>query len=158
MRKIIALIFCLLLTNTLVSSASEHLTDTLKKTNQYILFAKTAKIDDVFFSKNKKSKEEIVNVKISFATAESNSNAIKTAVLQGNKQYGDDNLPTISAVKILKGKYEDMKGESATKTSSLYTFTKLEFPLHLQIVTMGETLDFELLESGKWDINLNLKK
>lgn len=138
--------------------SSENPTDTLKKTAEYILLNKTANIGDVFISKNKKSKEQIVYIKIRFATLQSNSNAIKTAVLQGNKQYGENEHPTISSVKILKGKYEDMKGEAATKTASLYTFTKLEFPLHLQVITMGETLDFELLEPGKWDIDLNLKK
>lgn len=134
------------------------LTDTLKKTGQYLLFSKTANIEDATIIKNKKSKDQILYIKIGFTKAESNSNAVKTAVLQGNKQYQEANNPTISEVKILKGKYEDMKAEAVTKTSTLYTLTGLEFPLRLSIMFMGETLDFELLESGKWDVDLILKK
>jgi len=134
------------------------LTDTLKKTDQYLLFNKTANIEEVNLIKNKKSKDQILYIKIGFAKTESNSNTVKTAILQGNKQYQDANNPTISEVKILKGKYEDMKAETVTKTSTLYTLTGLEFPLRLNIMFMGETLDFELLEPGKWDVDLILKK
>lgn len=158
MKNLLLSFVCLLTMISFNSFASDSKIDTLKKTNQYVLYSKTANINDVFISKNKKSKENIVYVKISFATVQSNSNAIKTAVLQGNKQYGEDYHPTISNVKILKGKYEDMKGEAVSKTASLYTFTKLEFPLHLQVSLMGEIIDFELLEPGKWDIDLKLKK
>ena len=134
------------------------LTDTLKKTGQYVLFSKTANIEDVTLTKNKKSKDQILYIKIGFTKTESNSNAVKTAVLQGNKQYQDANNPAISEVKILNGKYEDMKAETVTKTSTLYTLTGLAFPLRLNIMFMGETLDFELLEPGKWDVDLILKK
>ncbi|WP_231424570.1 hypothetical protein [Pedobacter sp. Leaf250] len=158
MKNLLLSFVCLLTMISFNSLASDSKTDTLKKTSQYVLYSKTENINDIFISKNKKSKDNIVSVKISFASVQSNSNAIKTAVLQGNKQYGEDNHPTISSVKILKGKYEDMKGEAASKTASLYTFTKLEFPLHLQVSFMGEIVDFELLEPGKWDIDLKLKK
>jgi len=158
MKNSLLAFVCLLIMASFNSFASENKTDTLKKTSQYVLYSKTANINDVFISKNKKSKENVIYIKVSFATVQTNSNAIKTAVLQGNKQYGEDNHPTISNVKILKGKYEDMKGEAASKTASLYTFTKLEFPLHLQVSLMGEIIDFELSEPGKWDIDLKLKK
>lgn len=158
MKKLTFVFLCVLTSISFTSFASNNATDTLKKTSEYALISKTANINDVFISKNKKAKEEVVKIKISFATLQANSNAIKTAVLQGNKQYGEDNHPTISNVKILNGKYEDMKGEAASKTASIYTFSQLKFPLHLQVTTMGEIVDFELLEPGKWDINLNLKK
>lgn len=57
------------------------------------LVRQTAKIDAAFFSKNKKSEREIVNVKISFALIDSNRMRLKPHYLQGNKQSGDSNLP-----------------------------------------------------------------
>ncbi len=163
MKKLISsVLFCFLLTLSFQVFASENLstktTDTLKKTSQYILISKTENINEVFISRNKKSKEQVLYLKIGFMSTDANSNTVKTAILQGNKQYGEATNPTISNVKILKGKYVDMKAETASKTATLYTLTNPEFPLHLVVEFMGESLDFELLEPGKWDIDVNLKK
>jgi len=161
MRKINVLTLILFLGISLNSFSSEKelftKIDTLKKTEQYLLFSKTSNINDVFFNKNKKSTESILYFKIGYETEQSNSNAIKTAV-QGGQQYGDANQPTIAEVKILKGKYGEMKAETASKTSSLYTLTELEFPLHLQVKILNETIEFELLQPGKWNVDLILKK
>jgi len=51
-----------------------------------------------------------------------------------------------------------MKAETASKTSSLYTLTELEFPLHLQVKILNETIEFELLQPGKWNVDFILKK
>jgi len=163
MKKLISsALFCFSLALSFQALASENVyfkqTDTLKKTSQYLLISKSENVNEVFISRNKKSKDQILYLKIGIMQADANSNAVKTAILQGNKQYGETMNPTISNVRIIKGKYADMKAEAASKTATLYTLTGLEFPLHLVIEFMGESLDFELLEPGKWDIDVNLKK
>lgn len=163
MKKLIgSALFCFLLTLSFHALASKNPylkpIDTLKKTSQYLLISKSENVNEVFISRNKKSKDQVLYLKIGFMQADVNSNTVKTAILQGDKQYGEAKNPTISNVKILKGKYADMKAEAASKTATLYTLTNLEFPLHLAVEFMGESLDFELLEPGKWDIDVNLKK
>lgn len=163
MKKLISsALFCFLLTLSFHALASKNPylkpTDTLKKTSKYLLISKSENVNEVFISRNKKSKDQVLYLKIGFMQADVNSNTVKTAILQGDKQYGEAKNPTISNVKILKGKYADMKAEAASKTATLYTLTNLEFPLHLAVEFMGESLDFELLEPGKWDIDVNLKK
>ncbi|RNL55522.1 hypothetical protein [Pedobacter jejuensis] len=160
-KKINFLILVFFLGISLNSFSSEKQSftkiDTLKKTDQFILFNKTANIGDIFFSKNKKSTEPILYFKIGYTADQTNSNAIKTAV-QGGQQYGETNQPRITDVKILMGKYSEMRAETASKTASLYTLTEIEFPLHLQVKILNETVEFELLQPGKWTIDLNLKK
>ncbi|UKT62799.1 hypothetical protein [Pedobacter mucosus] len=130
--------------------------DTLKKTDQYILFNKTAKIENVSFFKNIKSKDQIIYIKIGYGKEQTASNTIRTAI-QGNRQFGEQSQPSISDVLVIKGKYGDMKAETTSTTSSLYTLTEVQFPLHLEIKSMGESFSFELLQGGKWSVDLNLK-
>lgn len=131
--------------------------DTLQGTTQYHLFSKTSNIESVQFGKSKKSKELILYFKIDYAKAGTNSNENKTGV-QSPRQFGDSTNPVISNVRIITGKYTEMKADAITKTATLYTLTGLQFPLRLQVFFMGEILDFELAEPGKWNIDLILKK
>ena len=132
-------------------------TDTLQKTNQYLLFSKGENIDNVRFSRNKKSKDETLFINIDYAKTSSGSGVNQTGV-QSPRQFGNADNPTISNVRIILGKYTDMKADAVTKTATLYTLSGLQFPLRLQVFVMGEIIDFELSEPGRWNVDLILKK
>jgi len=157
-RLLIASVF-IILTHQAFSKVKypAPVTDTLQKTNQYLLFSKTPDIENVEFSRSKKSKDQLLFIKIDYAKTGTNSSENKTGV-QSSRQFGDSANPTISNVRIITGKYTDMKADAVTKTATLYTLTGLQFPLRLQVFLMGEIFDFELLEPGKWNIDLILKK
>ena len=160
MKTLIAISLGLFLVYTYPAAAHvnnlKQYSDTLKKTTEYALISKSANVQEVFLKRNKKSTDQIVYLKISLSKDDTNSNTIKTAV-QGSKQYGESVQPTLSNMKILAGKYGDMKAETVSKSASLYTLTDLTFPLHLQAEFMGEKVDFELLAPGKWNIDINYK-
>lgn len=85
------------------------------------------------------------------------SNAIKGNVIGGKMGENRDNLPLFDKIEILNGKYEDIKVSPDTKYRNLFTLTGLEFPLRLKLKSGLETIDFELLEVGEWNIDIELK-
>ena len=68
-----------------------------------------------------------------------------------------DNLPKFDKIDILKGKYDDIKVNPDTKYRNLFTFTGLEFPIRLKLTSGLEVIDFEILEAGEWNIDIELK-
>lgn len=163
MRIILAL--CVLFTLNIAKASTYNNTktiylqsDTLKKGKNYLLFNKTLNIDNVRFTKNKKSKKTILFITYGFPTPIPSSNTVNATVLQGNRKYkADDALPVFEKIDIINGNYKDIKVEKINAQKSLFTFSGLEFPLHLKLKSGAETIEFKLMEAGQWDIDIELK-
>ena len=145
-----------------VYSTSAHLVnppsrlDTIKKDKNYVLVSKT---ENVGFLSLKKLKNpgELLTVRFGFPTPIPVSNRVGTAVQGDINRGGDPELPTFDKIEIIKGKYSDVKAEKDTKYRTLFTFTGIEFPLHLNLYSGKEMIDFMLLTPGNWSMNIELK-
>ena len=161
MRIILTLcvLFTLNVANASSSMKSFYLqSDTLKKGKNYLLFSKTENIENIRFTKNKKSKENILYITYGFPTPIPSSNTVNATVLQGNRKYKvDDTLPEFEKIDIIAGIYKDIKVEKINALKSLFTFSTLEFPLHLKLKSGVETIEFKLMEAGEWNIEIELK-
>lgn len=131
-------------------------TDTLKKGKNYILFSKSEQIDNVFFSKAKKPKEQVLRIHFGYPTPIPTSNTISSNVISAHKKK-DNQLPVFDKIDIISGNYKDIKVERETDLKNLFTFTDLQFPLRLKLTSGKDTLDLELTEAGEWDIRIDLK-
>ena len=132
-------------------------TDTLKKGKGYNLFSKTAKINSIVFNKKKKTNDHIIYIYFGYPEPVPTSNAIRSNVIGGKMVESRDNLPKFDKIDILKGKYDDIKVNPDTKYRNLFTFTGLEFPIRLKLTSGLEVIDFEILEAGEWNIEIELK-
>ncbi len=132
-------------------------TDTLKKGKGYNLFNKTVQINSIDFSKKKKAKDSVIYIYFGYPTAIPTSNAIKGNVIGGKMGEVRDQLPLFDKIDVLSGKYEDIKVSPDTKNRNLFTITGLKFPIRLKLKSGLEVIDFELLEPGEWNIDIELK-
>ena len=132
-------------------------TDTLKKGKGYNLFNKTVQINSIDFSKKKKAKDSVIYIYFGYPTAIPTSNAIKGNVIGGKMGEVRDHLPLFDKIDVLSGKYEEIKVSPDTKYRNLFTFTGLQFPIRLKLKSGLEEIDFELLEPGEWNIDIELK-
>ena len=132
-------------------------TDTLKKGKGYILYSKTIKVTAVTISKKKKPKADIIYIYFGFPEAAPKSNAISGSVIGGKMGESRDNLPKFDKIDILTGKYDDIRATPDTKYRNLFAFTKVEFPIRLKLTSGLEEIDFEILEAGEWNIDIELK-
>lgn len=160
------LLFCLFLFIGLSANAksgySNHnssiQTDTLKKGKNYILFNKSENIDDVSFSSNKK-KENLLVIRYGYPNPGAPTNNINGAIQQSRTKYGEpEPIPVFDKIEIIKGKYENIKVEKENDLRNRFTFSQLEFPLHLKLTSGKETIEFELQEAGYWNLAIMLKK
>lgn len=150
----------IILSFSLNSSAKTNLNlaiDTLKKGKNYTIFSKTDQISSIDITKKKKAKQNEIYIYFGYPTTMPASNAIKGNVIGGKMGENRDNLPLFDKIEILNGKYEDIKVSPDTKYRNLFTLTGLEFPLRLKLKSGLETIDFELLEVGEWNIDIELK-
>ena len=131
--------------------------DTLKKGKGYNLFSKTAKINSIVINKKKKPKANMIYIYFGFPEPIPTSNAIRSNVLGGKMVESRDNLPKFDKIDILTGKYDEIKVNPDTKYRNLFTFTGLEFPIRLKLTSGLEVVDFEILEAGEWNIDIELK-
>lgn len=159
MRTFLALTFVALFLS-FNSSAAKHSfrnpTDTLKKGKNYNLFSKTEKITSVVINKGKKDKENVVFIYFGYPPNIPSSNVVRGNVI-GGKGETRAALPEFDKIDILRGKYEDIKINPDTKERNLYKLSGLEFPLRLKLNYGSESVDFELLEAGEWNIRIELK-
>ncbi|MEE1945319.1 hypothetical protein VRU48_09380 [Pedobacter sp. KR3-3] len=133
-------------------------TDTLKKGKNYILFNKSANIDEVSFSVNKK-KESTLVIRYGYPNPGAPTNNINGAIQQSKTQYGEpEAIPVFDKIEIVSGKYENIKVEKENTLRNRFTFTDLQFPLHLKLTSGKETIEFELQEAGYWNMAIMLKK
>jgi len=132
-------------------------TDTVKKGN-YTIFSKSDKIGTMSFTKNKKSKEQVLTIKFGYPTPMPGNNSLTSTSVQSSRPFGDQGTtPEIKNVLILAGKYEDMTVLKDGARKNKYTLTGLTFPLHLKISSDTDIVEFELTEAGKWNIDIELK-
>lgn len=131
--------------------------DTLKKGKIYNLFSKTDQINTVEITKKKKPKQNGIYIYFGYPTSMPTSNAIKGNVIGGKMGESREDLPLFDKIEILNGKYEEIKVSPDTKYRNLFTLTGLEFPIRLKLKSGLETIDFELLEVGEWNIDIELK-
>ncbi len=160
MKKILTIItLSTLFATSLLANSYDHkilLADTIKKSN-YTIFSKAAEIANLSINKNKKSTEEVLTIKFGYPTPMP-GNTITATSVQTSKQYGEKgSAPEIKNVVILNGKYEDMTALKDGARRNKYTLTGLKFPLRLKIVSDIEIIEFELMEAGKWNIDIELK-
>lgn len=133
-------------------------TDTLKKGKNYILFSKSANIDEVNFSSNKK-KESILVIRYGYPNPGAPTNNINGAIQQSRTNYGEPQaIPVFDKIEIVKGKYEDIKVEKENDLRNRFTLTGLQFPLQLKLTSGKETIEFELQEAAYWNLAIMLKK
>lgn len=125
----------------------------------YKLHSKTAQVENVDFKKNNKSKDKVLYIKIGNSGEVKLNNNLNNTAVQGGQRYKkvDESVPEFESIKILSGKYEDIKVERSGQSNNVYTLTGLTFPLRLELHTGKEVIDMEVIEAGKWNININLK-
>ncbi|WP_199140268.1 hypothetical protein [Pedobacter sp. ASV12] len=144
--------------NASIIKNSNLQTDTLKKGKNYILFNKSANIDEVNFSVNKK-KENVLVIRFGYPNPGAPTNNINGAIQQSKTQYGEpEAIPVFDKIEIVKGKYENIKVEKENTLRNRFTLTELQFPLHLKLTSGKETIEFELQEAGYWNMAIMLKK
>ncbi len=131
--------------------------DTLKKGKNYILFSKSENIDNVSFSKSKKSKENIVYIRFGFPAPIPTSNSVNATVISSKRYNEGGSIPIFDKIDILKGNYAEIKNDKDTKYRNLFTFTGVEFPLRLKLNSGKENVDLEFTEAGEWNIEIELK-
>ena len=153
---LVALLFFTL--NANAKTCNINLTDTLKKGKNFNLFNKSVNIDRVDISKNKKSAERIVYIRFGIPKPMPTSNTVSGTVLQSNRKYTEDGkLPLFDKIDIIKGNYADIKIDKETNFKNIFTLTNVEFPIRLKLLSGKESVEFELNEFGKWDIDIELK-
>lgn len=160
-QKLFLLLFLLVGVATANASINKNgnlQTDTLKKGKNYILFNKSANIDEVNFSVNKK-KENTLVIRYGYPNPGAPTNNINGAIQQSRTQYGEpEAIPVFDKIEIVKGKYENINVEKENSLRNRFTFTDLQFPLHLKLTSGKETIEFELQEAGYWNLAIMLKK
>lgn len=133
--------------------------DTLKKGKNYVLFSKSKDIQNVIFSKNKKSQAQEVKIHFGLPTAVPVTKSVFSTTIDVEKKYKAEDAAAFvfDGIKIIKGKYSKVETTKETFTRNLFTFTNIEFPLRLLLTSKDQTIDLELVEAGDWDINIELK-
>ncbi len=131
--------------------------DTLKKGKNYILFSKSENIDNVSFSKSKKSKDNVLYIRFGYPTPIPKSNAVNANVITSKRYNEDGTIPIFDKIDILKGNYSEIKNSKDTKYRNLFTFSGVEFPLRLTLFSGKESIDLEFTEAGEWNIEIELK-
>ena len=131
--------------------------DTLTKGKNYLLFSKSDNVDNVTFSKSKKSKENIVYIRFGFPTPVPSSNSVNGTVITSKRYREGGVLPIFDKIDIIKGNYAEIKNDKDTKYRSLFTFTGVEFPLQLKLISGNDNIYLELTEAGQWNIEIELK-
>lgn len=158
---IVIILTCLGLTASATNSySSTKLSiDTLKKGKNYILFSKTKNVQNVIFSKSKKSTEQKVMIHFGIPTAVPVTKSVFSTTIDVEKKYKEEDAANFvfDKIYIAKGKYANVETTKETFTRNLFTFTGVEFPLRLQLTSKDQVIDLELTEAGEWDINIELK-
>ena len=133
--------------------------DTLKKGKNYLLFSKTKGIENVIFSKNKKSTAQLVKIHFGIPTAVPVTKSVFGATMKIERRYTQEDAAAFvfDKIFIVKGKYTNVEITNETFTRNLFTFKNVEFPLRLQLTSKDQVIDLELTEAGDWDINIELK-
>lgn len=131
--------------------------DTLKKGKNYLLISKSENVENVNFSKSKKSKENIVYIRFGFPAPIPSSNVANGQVITSKRYKEGGILPVFDKIDILKGNYTEITTAKDTKYRSLFTLTGVEFPLRLKLTSGTDTIDLELTEAGEWNMEIELK-
>jgi hypothetical protein len=131
--------------------------DTLKKGKNYLLFSKSENVENVSFSKSKKSKENVIYLRFGFPAPIPTSNVANAQVITSKRYKEGGVLPVFDKIDILKGNYAEITTAKDTKYRSLFTLTGVEFPLRLKLTSGTDTIDLELIEAGEWNMEIELK-
>jgi hypothetical protein len=131
--------------------------DTLKKGKNYLLFSKSENINNIRFSKEKKSTDNVLNITFGYPAPIPSSNAVNGTVITSKRYNEDGAAPIFDKIDILKGNYAAVKTNKDTKYRNSFTFTSVEYPLRLKLFSGAESIDLELTEAGEWNLWIELK-
>ena len=126
----------------------------------FILHESSTEIESVIITKNDK-KGNVLYIKLGYRTfngANNNSTALGIAGKSRSRESQSVSAPVFDKVEILSGNYEEIKADKLSTTQNLFTLKNIEFPLRLKMYVGKEYIDFELKNSGEWNITVNYKK
>jgi len=140
-----------------ITSPEKLQSDTLKKGKNYILFSKSGNVENISFSKSKKSQENKVYIRFGFPAPIPSSNVTNGQIITSKRYKEGGTLPVFDKIDIIKGNYAEITTAKDTKYRSLFTLTGVEYPLRLKLTSGTETIDLELTEAGEWNMEIELK-
>lgn len=163
--KNIALSIALLLSIAAVNESTasikverKSVTDTTKTPN-YVVFGKSSNIASVEIRKIKKP-GNIVYITVgnkSSSLGNNNSTAIGLQGKSESKEARNATGPTFDQIEVLNGGYDEIKVDKLSTTQNIYTIKNINFPLRLKMQSGKDYVEFEIKETGRWDVNVNYK-
>jgi hypothetical protein len=131
----------------------------IDSTQTYTVLGKSPAIESVMIRKSKK-KGNILYVSVGNKKLNATDNNVTGVGLQGkseSKEARNATGPVFDQIEVLNGGYDEIKVDKLSSTQNVYTIKNINFPLRLKMHSGKEYVEFELKDTGRWDVNVNYK-
>jgi hypothetical protein len=131
----------------------------IDSTQTYTVLGKSLAIESVSIRKSKK-KGNILYVSVGNKKLNATDNNVTGLGLQGkseSKEARNATGPVFDQIEVLNGGYDEIKVDKLSSTQNVYTIKNINFPLRLKMHSGKEYVEFELKDTGRWDVNVNYK-
>jgi hypothetical protein len=131
----------------------------IDSTQTYTVLGKSPAIESVMIRKSKK-KGNILYVSVGNKKLNATDNNVTGVGLQGkseSKEARNATGPVFDQIEVLNGGYDEIKADKLSSTQNVYTIKNINFPLRLKMHSGKEYVEFELKDTGRWDVNVNYK-
>lgn len=113
----------------------------------YIVHGRTNVIRDVNVDRDKTSNLKEITIVLESMTG-------------GTRNISGSSIakPTVSSIEIIKGLYVQVYEQELSIKKTLTTLRMVQFPFRARYVIGNEVLDLEILEEGKWQVEVKLQQ